>query len=142
MNDVGLLIARIMIAWMFVASGYGTLMNIPGATSYFSGLGLPLPFLLAIVVGLFEIAAGALLIVGFQTRIVAAVLAVFCLVATWLGHVGQGSDQATVIVNQQMVLKDIAVAGGLILLALFSGGRLSLESWLARRDRVPPVASA
>ena len=142
MNDVGLLIARIMIAWMFIASGYGTLMNIPAATAYFAGLGLPLPFLLAIVVGLFEIAAGALLIVGFQTRIVAAVLAVFCLVATWLGHVGQGSDQATVIVNQQMVLKDIAVAGGLLLLALFSGGRLSLDSWLARRDRVPPVASA
>ncbi|MCR5858510.1 DoxX family protein [Mesorhizobium sp. J428] len=137
MTNTGLLVARIMIALMFLASGYGALMDLPGASAYFGGLGLPVPFLVAIVTALFEIAAGALLVVGFQTRIVAAVLAAFCLFATYVGHYGQTTD---VFTHQQMLLKDIAVAGGLILVALLGGGVLSLDAWLKRRNKVSPLA--
>lgn len=137
MTNTGLLVARIMIALMFLASGYGALMDLSGASAYFGGLGLPVPLLVAVATALFEIAAGALLVVGFQTRIVAAVLAAFCLFATYVGHYGQTAD---VFTHQQMLLKDIAVAGGLILVALFGGGVLSLDAWLARRNKVSPLA--
>ncbi|SMH39968.1 DoxX family protein [Mesorhizobium australicum] len=137
MTNAGLLVARIMIALMFLASGYGALMDLSAASAYFGGLGLPVPLLVAVGTGLFEIAAGALLVVGFQTRIVAAVLAAFCLFATYVGHYGQTADAFT---HQQMLLKDIAVAGGLILVALFGGGVLSLDAWLARRNKVSPLA--
>jgi putative oxidoreductase len=137
MNDVGLLVARLMIALMFLASGYGALMDLAGASAYFGGLGLPVPYLVAIGTGLFEIAAGALLVVGFQTRIVAAVLAVFCLFATYVGHYGQTGDAAAVFTHQQMLLKDIAVAGGLILIALYGGGMLSVDAFLARGKTAP-----
>jgi putative oxidoreductase len=137
MNDFGLLVARLMIALMFLASGYGALMDLAGAAAYFGGLGLPVPYLVAIGTGLFEIAAGALLVVGFQTRIVAAVLAAFCLFATYVGHYGQGGDPGAVFTHQQMLLKDIAVAGGLILIALYGGGMLSVDAFLARRNKAP-----
>ncbi len=137
MTNTGLLVARIMIALMFLASGYGALMDLSGASAYFGGLGLPVPLLVAVATALFEIAAGALLVVGFQTRIVAAVLAAFCLFATYVGHYGQTAD---VFTHQQMLLKDIAVAGGLILVTLFGGGVLSLDAWLARRNKVSPLA--
>lgn len=140
MTNTGLLVARIMIALMFLASGYGALMDLSGASAYFGGLGLPVPLLVAVATALFEIAAGALLVVGFQTRIVAAVLAAFCLFATYIGHYGQVGDAAAVFTHQQMLLKDIAVAGGLILVALFGGGVLSLDAWLARRNKVSPLA--
>ena len=140
MTDIGLLVARLMIALMFIASGYGTVMDLSGASAYFAGLGLPVPLLVAVGTAVFEVAAGALLVVGFQTRIVAAVLAAFCLFATYVGHYGQGADAASVFTHQQMLLKDVAVAGGLILVALFGGGMLSLDAWLARRTKVPPRA--
>lgn len=140
MNDIGLLVARLMIAVMFIASGYGAVMDLSGASAYFAGLGLPVPLLVAVGTAFFEVAAGALLIVGFQTRIVAAVLAAFCLFATYVGHYGQGADAASVFTHQQMLLKDIAVAGGLILIALFGAGMLSIDAWLARRTKVAPFA--
>ena len=140
MTDIGLLAARVMIAAMFLASGYGALMDLSGASAYFGGLGLPVPLLVAVATGFFEIAAGAFLVAGFQTRIVAVVLAAFCLFATYVGHYGQGGDAASAFTHQQMLLKDIAVAGGLILVALFGAGVLSVDAWFARRAKVPPIA--
>lgn len=140
MTDIGLIVARVMIAAMFIASGYGAVMDLSGASAYFGGLGLPVPLLVAVGTAFFELAAGALLVVGFQTRIVAAVLAAFCLFATYVGHYGQGGDPAAAFTHQQMLVKDIAVAGGLILVALFGAGMLSIDAWLARRDKAAPFA--
>lgn len=140
MTDIGLLVARVMIAAMFIASGYGAVMDLSGASAYFGGLGLPVPLLVAVGTAFFELAAGALLVVGFQTRLVAAVLAAFCLFATYVGHYGQGGDPAAAFTHQQMLVKDIAVAGGLILVALFGAGMLSIDAWLARRTKAAPFA--
>ena len=123
-----LLIARILLAAMFLASGYSALSNIAGTADYFAGLGLGPPTLLAWGVGLFELIAGLLLVVGFQTRAVAVVLALFTLASTYLGHYGQGGDDAAaVFMHTQALLKDIAVAGGMIALAVQGGGKLSVD---------------
>ena len=123
-----LLIARVLLAAMFLASGYSALSNIQATADYFAGLGLGPPVPLAWAVGLFELAAGILLVVGFQTRAVAAVLALFSLAATFLGHYGQGGDDPTAaFMHSQALLKDIAVAGGLIALAVHGAGRLAVD---------------
>ena len=125
-----LLIARILLAVMFLASGWSALSNIAGTSEYFAGLGLGPPTLLAWGVGLFELITGALLVVGFQTRAVAVVLALFTLASTYLGHFGQGGDDpAAVFMHTQALLKDIAVAGGLIALAVQGAGKLSVDGW-------------
>jgi len=123
-----LLIARVLLAAMFLASGYSALSNIQATADYFGGLGLGPSVPLAWAVGLFELAAGILLVVGFQTRAVAAVLALFSLAATFLGHYGQGGDDPTAaFMHSQALLKDIAVAGGLIALAVHGAGRLAVD---------------
>lgn len=125
-----LLLARILLAAMFLASGYSALSNIQGTTDYFAGLGLGPASLLAWGVGLFELLGGLLLVAGFQTRIVAAVLAGFTIVASYLGHYGQGGDDAAaVFMHTQMLLKDLAVAGGMIVIALHGAGALSVDGW-------------
>src|SRR5262245_50272746 len=125
-----LLIARILLAAMFLASGYSALSNIAGTADYFAGLGLGPPTLLAWGVGMFELIAGVLLVVGFQTRAVAIVLALFTLASTYLGHYGQGGDDPAAVFNHtQALLKDIAVAGGMIALAVQGGGKLSVDGW-------------
>lgn len=113
---------------MFLASGYSALSNIQATADYFGGLGLGPPVPLAWAVGLFELAAGIMLVIGFQTRAVAAVLALFSLAASFLGHYGQGGDDpAAAFMHSQALLKDIAVAGGLIALAVHGAGRLAVD---------------
>jgi putative oxidoreductase len=130
MTSALLLIARVLLAVMFLASGWSALSNIAGTSDYFAGLGLGPPTLLAWGVGLFELIAGALLVVGFQTRAVAGVLALFTLASTYLGHYGQGGDDAAaVFMHTQALLKDIAVAGGMIALAAQGAGSLSVDGW-------------
>ncbi|TIR63918.1 MAG: DoxX family protein, partial [Mesorhizobium sp.] len=69
--------------------------NLSGTIDYFTGLGLPLPTLAAWGTGLFELIAGLLILVGFQTRIAALLLAAFTIVAGFIGHFGQGGEDAT-----------------------------------------------
>jgi putative oxidoreductase len=127
-----LLLARVLLAAMFISSGYSALSDIAGTASYFAGLGLGPASLLAWAVGIFEIAAGALLVVGFQTRPTAILLAVFSVVASFLGHYGQGGDDAmAAFMHSQALMKDIAVAGGMIALAVRGPGRLSVDEWRA-----------
>jgi putative oxidoreductase len=124
------LLARILLAAMFLASGWSALSDIEGTAGYFAGLGLGPPALLAWGVGIFELLAGVLLVIGLQTRAVAVVLALFTFAASYLGHYGQGGeDAAAVFMHNQMLLKDLAAAGGLILLALHGAGKVSADGW-------------
>jgi putative oxidoreductase len=129
---IPLLLARILLSAMFLASGYIALSNIEATASYFAGLGLQPGELLAWGVGIFELASGSLVLIGFLTRPVAVVLALFTVAATYLGHLGQGGDDAAAaFVHNQALLKDLAVAGGMILLAMHGPGRLSVDGWQA-----------
>ena len=128
-----LLLARILLSAMFLSSGYSALSDVAGTASYFVGLGLGPASLLAWAVGIFEIVAGALLVAGFLTRPTAVLLAVFSVVASFLGHYGQGGDDAmAAFMHSQALMKDIAVAGGMIVLAIHGPGRLSIDEWRAK----------
>ncbi|TGS45905.1 MULTISPECIES: DoxX family protein [unclassified Mesorhizobium] len=123
-----LMVSRLLFAVLFVPSGFQALANIAGTTSYFSGLGLPLPALAAWGTGLFELIAGLLILVGFQTRIVALLLAAFCIAAGYIGHHGQGAgDAALAFLHQQMLMKDIAISGGFLALAMAGAGAWSAD---------------
>ncbi|RWC71667.1 MULTISPECIES: DoxX family protein [unclassified Mesorhizobium] len=123
-----LMVSRLLFAVLFVPSGFQALANIAGTTSYFSGLGLPLPALAAWGTGLFELIAGLLILVGFQTRIVALLLAAFCIAAGYIGHYGQGAGDATLaFLHQQMLMKDIAISGGFLALAMVGAGAWSAD---------------
>ncbi|RUY15183.1 DoxX family protein, partial [Mesorhizobium sp. M7A.F.Ca.CA.001.13.2.1] len=107
---------------------FHALSDIAGTTGYFAGLGLPLPTLAAWGTGLFELIAGLLILVGFQTRIIALLLAAFCIVAGFIGHYGQGGGDAMLaFLHQQMLMKDIAISGGFVALAMAGAGAWSID---------------
>lgn len=123
-----LLLSRLLLAALFVPSGFDALSDIAGTTDYFASLGLPLPTLAAWGTGLFELIAGLLILVGFQTRITALLLAAFCIVAGFIGHYGQGGDDAMLtFLHQQMLMKDIAISGGFVALAMAGAGVWSAD---------------
>lgn len=129
MNRNALLLAsRLLLAALFVPSGFQVLTNLSGTIDYFTGLGLPLPTLAAWGTGLFELIAGLLILVGFQTRIAALLLAAFTIVAGFIGHFGQGGEDATLaFMHRQMLMKDIAIAGGFLALAMAGAGAWSAD---------------
>ena len=123
------LAGRILLAIMFISSSFDKFGNVSGTTEYFASLGMPAPVLVAWGVSLFELIAGLCILVGFQTRIAAYLLAVFSVVAAFVGHYGQGGDDPVlVLMNAQAFMKNLAVAGGFLILAVHGPGVLSIDA--------------
>jgi putative oxidoreductase len=100
-----------------------------GTASYFSSLGFPAPVLVARATCLFEIVAGVLVVIGLQTRAAALLLAAFCIAAAFIGHLGQGGeDPALAFMHTQALMKDLAIAGGLLALAIAGAGAWSVDA--------------
>ncbi|NGO52521.1 DoxX family protein [Allomesorhizobium camelthorni] len=126
------LVGRILLSAMFILASFDKFGDIAGTTDYFAGLGLPMPGLVTRASGLFELIAGLCILIGFETAIAAYLLAAFCLVAAYIGHYGQGGDDPTlVLMNMQALMKNIAIAGGFLVLAIHGPGSLSVD---ARRN--------
>ncbi|MGM0589199.1 MAG: DoxX family protein [Bacteroidota bacterium] len=75
------LVLRIGLAAVFIVHGWGKLTGIEGTAGFFGNVGIPLPSVMAWVVALVEFVGGILLLVGFQTRIAAALIAIVMIVA-------------------------------------------------------------
>jgi putative oxidoreductase len=118
------------MALLFLSSGWSALADILGTAAYFEGLGFPLPTLVAWAVGLFEVIAGFLVLIGLKMRIAAALLAAFSLAAGFVGHYGQGGGDPTLaFMHSQALMKDIAIAGGFMALAIAGPGNWSVDGW-------------
>jgi putative oxidoreductase len=121
-------VARVLLALMFVMAGVGKFAGLAGTAAYIASKGLPMPMLLAVVTAVIEVVGGVALIVGFQARIAALVLAVFTLLASLLFHNfwAMPADQA--FVNQLMFMKNLAVAGGLLFVFSLGAGPASFDA--------------
>ena len=127
--NAALLGARLLLSFLFLASGLSALGDIAGTTAYFSSLGLPAPTLIAWLTCLFELAAGVLVVIGFGTRAAALLLAAFSVAAGFIGHYGQGGEDATLaLMHSQALMKDIAIGGGFLALAVAGAGAWSVDA--------------
>lgn len=122
------LIGRILVAVIFIMGGIGKLAA-PGPTQgYIAAMGLPLPVLAYAGAVIIELGGGLLLLLGYRTKIVAAVLAAFCVVTALVFHHALG-DQ-----NQMIhFLKNFAMAGGLLQFVAFGAGTIGLDSRTAAK---------
>jgi putative oxidoreductase len=118
-----ILLGRILLAVIFLLSGFGKLTAIAGTAGYFGSLGLPMPTVTAIVVGLIELLGGLAILVGFQTRVVAWVLAIFTIATGLVAHTGW-ADQMQMI----NFMKNLAIAGGFLALASSGAGAYSVDA--------------
>ncbi|MGO4382267.1 DoxX family protein [Pseudoduganella sp. RAF53_2] len=128
------LVARLLLAAIFIVSGIGKIATPAGAIGYISAMGLPFPVVgLGIAIGV-EVVGGLMLATGLYTRAVAAILAIFSVVTAVIFH-GNIADQ-----NQFIhFMKNFAMAGGLLQVAAFGAGTLSLD---ALRNKGRRIAAA
>jgi putative oxidoreductase len=115
------LAGRILMAAIFVLAGLNKLTQYAGTQQYMAAMGVPgalLPLVIAT-----ELGGGLLLIAGFQTRLVAFLLAGFSLITGAIFH-SNLADQTTFI----MFFKNVAMAGGFLIIAAHGPGAYSLDS--------------
>lgn len=126
-RDVILLLARILLMILFVLSGWSKLSGFEGTVGYMTSLGAPAPILAAAVAVIMELLVGILLILGFYTRPLALLFALFVLGTALLGHPFWNMVEPERSANMTQFLKNLAIVGGLLLLALTGAGRFSLD---------------
>jgi len=132
--DAATLAGRVLLATLFLHEAWSKLTGYELALAYMSAYGVPgllLPFAIAV-----EIGCGLLILIGYQTRIAALALAGFCLATALLFHTKLGDR------NQLLHFeKDLAIAGGLLVLFAHGAGGFALDA-LHKRNRSSRGASA
>jgi putative oxidoreductase len=117
---------RVLLAALFLHEGFVKLGSYDLAIQYMAAYGVPgalLPLAIAT-----ELGGGALVVIGWQTRLAALALSGFCLIAAAIFHTKFGDT------NQVLhFAKDIALAGAFLFIAGRGAGRFSLDAAFARR---------
>ena len=127
LQDTLALVGRILIAYLFIPAGIGKLMGFAGTVGYITSMGLPLPQVGAAIAVIVELGLGIALLLGYKTRIVAIVMALFTIAAAVFFHKYWSAPDAMKMMQQINFNKNIAIAGGLLALAGFGPGRLSID---------------
>jgi len=122
------LLARLVLAAIFVQSGWGKLHNLPQVVDFFKSLGIPAPALQAPFVAGVEFVGGLLLIVGLLTRLSAFLLAGTMVVAILTAKL---SDVHSI--GGFANLPEVSFLILLLWLVWEGAGKVSLDAWLARR---------
>ena len=115
------LAGRSFLTAIFLISGLGKIGQYAGTQAYMASAGVP-GQLLPLVIAL-EVAGALAIVLGWQTRLTALALAGFSLLAALLFH-ANFQEQIAMI----MFLKNIAIAGGFLLLFVHGAGPWSLDA--------------
>ena len=116
-------LGRLLMSSLFIWAGWGKLMNPTGTAQHFASYHLPLPDVLVWIVIIIELIGGLLILVGFQTRWVALVLALFCLVTGFGIHLPTGDAP-----NMVHFYKNLVMAGGFLYVFAYGAGALSVDN--------------
>ena len=122
------LLARLAMVALFLPAGIRKLGSFEGTAGYIGSVGLPLPELGAAIAIVVEIVGPLLLLLGLFTRSTALVMAIFTAAATWFFHAYWAMPAESQTVQQLMFFKNVGVIGGLLAIAAFGAGALSLDA--------------
>ncbi|MCB1948724.1 DoxX family protein [Nitrosomonas sp.] len=120
MKQISEFIARILLAQIFFLAGYNKIGGYESTQEYMNATGVPGELLPLVI--LLELGGGLALIAGWKTQWISLILALFTVAAAILFH-NNFDDQMQLIMFQ----KNIAIAGGLILLAVYGAGTYSVD---------------
>ena len=126
-QDALLLFGRVLMALIFVQSGFGKVLDMGGFSASLAAKGVPFASVFAAIGSCVELFGGLAILLGWQTRYAAALIAVFTVMATLISHrYWEYADAArrAQAVNFQ---KNICIIGGYLVLMAAGGGRFSLD---------------
>lgn len=126
-QPVAALVGRILLAVIFIISGIGKITGFDGTVGYIASKGLPMAQLVAIGTIVVEVGGGIMLAIGYKARWAALALAVFTLLAAFIFHNFWAVEAAQKMGQQINFLKNLAIAGGMLMVFAFGPGRMSVD---------------
>jgi putative oxidoreductase len=121
------LAGRVLLALIFVFSGFGKISGFEGTAGYMAAKGMPMPQVLLVGAIAVEFLGGLMLVFGWKTRWAALTIFAFIIPTTLIFHnpIGAPADQ----VQAQMInlMKNLSIMGGMLMLAAFGPGAWSLD---------------
>jgi putative oxidoreductase len=126
-KDELVLIARVLLMILFVIFGWSKLTNFSGTVGYMTTEGAPLPTLAAVVAIVMEFFVGLALVIGFYTRPLALLFALYTLGTALIGHHYWTMADGERMANMINFYKNISIIGGLLLLCVTGPGKYSVD---------------
>lgn len=136
-NDALLGLGRVVIAILFVMSGLEKVMDLSATAAAIGGKSLPFPLVLAVLTAILELGGGLLIIVGWQTRLIALALACFTAISAYFfhdfWHYPPGAEHTN---NMIHFMKNVSIIGGFLMLCAAGAGRYSLDGPCIRPEHL------
>ncbi len=126
MEKATTLVGRILLGHIFLLAGISKIGSYAGTQGYMEAMGVP-GMLLPLVI-LLEIGGGLALIVGFQARITASLLAGFSIISAIIFHANIEDQMQSI-----MFMKNFAIAGGLLFITAFGAGSWSIDAYRSNK---------
>lgn len=121
LQDISVLLGRVLLSLIFIFSGFSKIMDYPGTQAYMESMGMPGSMLALVII--VELLGGLAILVGFKTRLFALLLIGFNIISALIFHSDFG-DQT----QMTMFMKNIAIAGGFLLLFAQGAGSYSIDN--------------
>ena len=121
------LIGRILLALIFITSGWGKIGGFEGTAGYMASKGLPMVQVLLVLTILIELGGGILLAVGYKARWAALAIALFLVPVTFIFHRYWGIPADEVMNQTNHFFKNVAIIGGMLIVFAFGPGGWSVD---------------
>ena len=132
-NNVVSLAGRILMSAIFIFAGIGKISAFAGTAGYAAAAHVPMPQVAIAVALAIELLGGLAILVGFETRIVAWILFLYMIPISFFFHNFWAMEGAARMNNQIHFLKNVAIMGGLLILAANGPGGASVDASRARK---------
>ena len=127
-RDFAALVARVLLAVIFIYSGFGKITGFAGTAGAIAGKGLPMSELLTACTIAVELGGGLLLVIGWKARWAALAIFLFLIPTTLLFHNFWASPPEQLVAQRTNFLKNVAIMGGMLMVWAFGPGRYALET--------------
>ena len=124
----GPFIGRILLAILFVVSGFNKIAGFENTVGYIASKGLPLPQLGAVIAIVIELSTGILLVIGWQARWAATVLFLFLIPTTFIFHNFWSVEAAQKPMQTIQFMKNLCIMGGMLYIMAFGAGPISVDN--------------
>ena len=121
-------LGRILLSLLFITSGIRKISGFDGTVGYIASKGIPLPQVAAAGTIFVEVVVGIALLIGFKARLSALIIAAFTIVASVIFHNYWAVPAEQVMMQQINFYKNLSIVGGLLFVAAFGAGPLSVDN--------------